>query len=84
MARPTVSGNDHDGFGLGGSVRIDLARGPLPGSVGEFGWSGAATTRARMDPKEKLLALFFSQHFPNDEHGLYWRLVTLVYSAITD
>jgi CubicO group peptidase (beta-lactamase class C family) len=84
MARPTISGNDFEGFGLGGAVRVDLARGPLPGSVGEFGWSGAATTRARMDPKEKLLTLFFTQHFPNDEHGLYWRLVTLVYSAITD
>ena len=84
MARPTLSGNDFDGFGLGVSVRVDLARGPLPGSVGEFGWSGAATTRARIDPKERLLTLIFTQHFPADEHGLYWRLVTLVYSAITD
>jgi CubicO group peptidase (beta-lactamase class C family) len=83
MARPTIS-NEFEGFGLGVAVRTDLARGPLPGSVGEFGWSGAATTRARIDPKEKLVTLIFTQHFPNDEHGLYWRLVTLVYSAITD
>jgi CubicO group peptidase (beta-lactamase class C family) len=46
--------------------------------------SGAATTRARIDPKERLLTLFFTQHFPSDEHGLFWRLTTLVYSAITD
>jgi CubicO group peptidase (beta-lactamase class C family) len=84
LERKTVEFNDHDGFGLGGSVRIDLARGGLPGSVGDFGWSGAATTRARIDPREKLLTLLFAQHFPNDEHGLGWRFATLVYSAFTD
>jgi CubicO group peptidase (beta-lactamase class C family) len=65
-------------------VRVDLARGELPGSVGEFGWSGAATTRARIDPKERLLTLVFAQHFPGDEHGLYARFATLVYAAIAD
>jgi CubicO group peptidase (beta-lactamase class C family) len=84
MARPTISGNEFEGFGLGGGVRVDLARGPLPGSLGAFGWDGAATTRARIDPKERLLMLVFTQHFPYDEHGLFWRFSTLVYSAIAD
>jgi CubicO group peptidase (beta-lactamase class C family) len=79
-----IDSNDYEGFGLGGAVRIDLAGGNLPGSLGEFGWSGAATTRARLDPKEKLVTLVFAQHFPNNQHGLVWRFSTLVYSAITD
>jgi CubicO group peptidase (beta-lactamase class C family) len=84
MERRTIDSNDYEGFGLGGAVRIDLERGNLPGSLGEFGWSGAATTRARIDPQEKLVTLVFAQHFPFDEHGLFWRSSTLVYSAITD
>ena len=44
MERKTIEFDDYDGFGLGGAVRIDLARGNLAGSLGEFGWSGAATT----------------------------------------
>jgi CubicO group peptidase (beta-lactamase class C family) len=84
MERKTIDSNDFEGFGLGGAVKVDLARGNLPGSLGEFGWSGAATTRARLDPKEKLLTLVFAQHFPHDQHGLFWRVSTLVYAAIAD
>ncbi len=84
MERKTTEFNEHEGFGLGGAVRIDLARGNLPGSLGEFGWSGAATTRARLDPREKLVTLVFAQHFPSDQHRLFWRTSTLVYAAITD
>jgi CubicO group peptidase (beta-lactamase class C family) len=84
LEKPTIDADGSLGFGLGGSVRVDLARGELPGSVGEFGWSGAATTRARIDPKERLLTLVFAQHFPGDEHGLYARFATLVYAAIAD
>jgi CubicO group peptidase (beta-lactamase class C family) len=82
--RPTIEGDRSAGFGLGGAVRVDLAGGDRPGSPGEFGWSGAATTTAGMDPKERLLSLAFAQHFPFDEHGLFWRFTTLVYSAIAD
>ena len=84
MERKTIDSNDYEGFGLGGAVRIDLARGNLAGSLGEFGWSGAATTRARIDPQEKLVTLVFAQHFPHNEHGLFWRFSTLVYAAIAD
>jgi CubicO group peptidase (beta-lactamase class C family) len=84
MARPTTEFSEADGFGLGGAVRIDLARGNRLGSLGEFGWSGAATTRAVIDPKERLLTLVFAQHFPFDEHGLFSRFATLVYAAIAD
>jgi len=84
MERKTTEFNEYEGFGLGGAVRIDLARGNLPGSLGEFGWSGAATTHARLDPKERLVTLVFAQHFPHDQHGLFWRTATLAYAAIAD
>ena len=84
MERKTIEFDDYDGFGLGGAVRIDLARGNQAGSLGEFGWSGAATTRALIDPQEKLVTLVFAQHFPHNEHGLFWRFSTLVYAAIAD
>jgi CubicO group peptidase (beta-lactamase class C family) len=84
MERKTIEFNDYAGFGLGGAVRLDLARGNQPGSLGEFGWTGAATTFASLDPKEKLVTLVFTQHFPHNEHGLFWRFSTLVYAAVTD
>jgi hypothetical protein len=39
---------------------------------------------ARLDPREKLVTLVLAQHLPYDQHGLFWRSSTLVYSAITD
>ena len=44
LAVPHTGGTGAYGFGLGGSVRIDLAKGNIPGSLGQFGWDGAATT----------------------------------------
>jgi CubicO group peptidase (beta-lactamase class C family) len=72
------------GFGLGGSVRLDLAGADRLGSVGEFGWDGAATTYARIDPKERLVTLLLVQHFPFDRHQIFWRFSTLAYQAIID
>jgi CubicO group peptidase (beta-lactamase class C family) len=84
MPRTTHQWSESDGFGLGGAVRIDLAKGNAPGSVGQFGWSGAATTYANLDPKERTVALLFVQHFPIDEHKLFWRFSTLAYASIID
>jgi CubicO group peptidase (beta-lactamase class C family) len=81
---PTLGDDASSGFGLGGAVRVDLARGGTLGSVGQFGWSGMATTYANLDPKEKTVALLFVQHLPYDEHRLFGRFSTLFYQAITD
>ena len=83
LAPPTTQ-NPAEGFGLGGRVRIDLAKGNQLGSVGEFGWSGAATTNFTIDPKEQLLMLVFAQHFPFNQHDLFWRFSTLTYAALVD
>jgi CubicO group peptidase (beta-lactamase class C family) len=83
MAKQTIANSDFEGFGLGGSVRLDIAKGNRPGSVGEFGWDGAASTHFRIDPTEKMIRLLFLQHFPFDG-ALHHRFATLVYQSIAD
>jgi CubicO group peptidase (beta-lactamase class C family) len=81
---PTRDAAGAEGFGLGGRVRIDLAKGNQLGSVGQFGWSGAATTYFDIDPKEQTMMLVFAQHFPFNQHGLFWQFSTLAYAALVD
>jgi CubicO group peptidase (beta-lactamase class C family) len=80
---PSIDPNGAYGFGLGGSVRLDVAKSGIPGSVGQFGWDGAASTYFRMDPKEKLVTLLFQQYMPFDQPSLEL-FSTLVYQAIVD
>ena len=84
LSRETIDSNDYEGFGLGGSVRVSVARGSRLGSVGTFGWSGAATTDVKIDPKEHLMTLVFTQHFPFNQHDLFWHVSTLTYAALVD
>jgi CubicO group peptidase (beta-lactamase class C family) len=76
--------NGSDGFGLGVEVRLDVAKGNELGSVGQFGWAGAATTVVNIDPREQLIGLVFAQHMPYNEHDLFWNFNTLVYQAIVE
>lgn len=84
LARPTTDGSPSEGFGLGGSVRLDRASGSPLGSVGQFGWSGAATTYFSIDPVEGTLALVFAQHMPFNEHDLFGTFSTMMYAALVD
>jgi CubicO group peptidase (beta-lactamase class C family) len=84
LARPTIGGDDAFGFGLGGRVRIDLAKGNAPGSLGQFGWSGAATTYFDIDPKEKTMILIVAQHFPYNQHDIFGQASTLIYASLVD
>jgi CubicO group peptidase (beta-lactamase class C family) len=83
LATTHIGGTGAYGFGLGGSVRVDLAKGNIPGSLDQFGWDGAASTYFRMDPKEGLLSLVFFQYMPYDASALEL-FSTLVYQAIID
>ena len=78
----TLGGTQSDGFGLGGSVRLDVPKGNTLGSVGQFGWSGAATTTFNMDPKEKTVALLFVQHLPFNQYNIFAKFQTLFYASI--
>jgi CubicO group peptidase (beta-lactamase class C family) len=71
------------GFGLGVAVVTDVARTGLPGSEGEYGWNGAASTSFWVDPAEELIAIQMTQLMPF-RSGLPSELRALVYSAIAD
>ena len=71
------------GFGLGVSVLVDEAAAGNIGSVGQFGWAGAASTWVIMDPKEDMVAIVLTQYMPSDfEFAGKWQ--TLVYQALVD
>lgn len=84
LDRPRMDAAPSEGFGLGVSVRTDLASGPGLGSVGQFGWSGAATTLVTIDPVEEIVALVFTQHMPYNEHDLFGIFRTMMYAALVD
>lgn len=54
--------NDGFGFGLGSRVMMDVAASAGAGSVGEYGWAGAAKTYYWVDPAEDLVGLFMAQY----------------------
>ncbi len=70
------------GFGFGVEVTTDLGRLSMPSSVGQFGWYGAATTYCQIDPKERIVAIAFAQHFPINEHNFFAKFQTGYYQAL--
>jgi len=74
------------GFGFGVCVRDRVGGSCGPGSVGTYGWGGAAGTWYFVDPVEELVGLFFTNVFgyqfaPNAR--LQQRFEHLVYAALT-
>ena len=49
------------GFGLGFAVKTALGEHTEPGSIGSYGWSGAAGTAFFVDPQEELFAIILTQ-----------------------
>ncbi len=64
---PVTQFSNAEGFGIGGYVVLDPARRGQPGSVGQFGWTGAASTYYMIDPREKLVAILMLQHLPRGD-----------------
>ncbi len=81
LAQPTSS---HAGFGFGVSVRLDHGGGSLAGSIGEFGWSGAATTYVSIDPVERMVSILLTQHLPFNQPGIFSVFSTMVNAAVVD
>ncbi len=50
------------GFGLGSRVLMNVAESAMPGSVGEFGWSGAAKTYYWVDSREEIIGILMTQY----------------------
>jgi CubicO group peptidase (beta-lactamase class C family) len=71
------------GFGLGSRVVLDVAQTGGTGSVGEYGWAGAAKTYYWVDPVEDLVGVLMTQYMTGvllPERDLR----SLAYQAITD
>ncbi len=70
------------GFGLGSRVLMDVGLSGMPGTVGEFGWTGAATTYYWIDPAESCVGVFMTQYQGIDEPQRDFRV--LAYQAIVE
>jgi CubicO group peptidase (beta-lactamase class C family) len=71
------------GFGLGSRVMLDVAASQGSGSVGEFGWAGAAKTYYWVDPVEDLVGVFMAQYMTGPEQPER-AFRSVVYQAIAD
>jgi CubicO group peptidase (beta-lactamase class C family) len=80
---PDIGMGGGTGYGLGVSSLISPALAANLGSPGNFGWGGAATTHVIIDPKEDMVALYFTQFMPSDM-SVIGRFQTLVYQALVD
>lgn len=79
---PVTEFSRAEGFGLGGAVILDVAgRGRL-GSVGAFGWSGAASTYFTVDRQERMIAILLLQHLPDGQPHDLPRLATPFYNLV--
>ncbi|TXK36746.1 beta-lactamase family protein [Pontibacter qinzhouensis] len=70
-------------FGLGFSVATDRTAARLPVSEGTFEWGGIFGTTYWADPKEGIVALIYTQKYPNSYNDLSDKFKVMVYQAIT-
>jgi len=84
--RPGVHpfGNPSQGMGLGVGMTIDLAQTQALGSVGRYGWGGAASTNFWIDPQEDLIGIFMTQLMPSGTYPVVDDFRVAVYQAIVD
>ncbi len=70
------------GYGLGVRTLIDKAKGGSCGSVGEFGWGGAAGATVLVDPDNEF-SLFYAHHMLNPQEEYYQpRLRNVAYMCL--
>lgn len=77
-----VNLDSSSGFGLGFSVLLDLGKSPMLGSVGNYGWGGAANTNFWIDPKEELIGILMLQFMPSDTYPIVPDFHNLTYQAL--
>lgn len=72
------------GFGLGFSVKTDVARSQVNGSVGEYGWGGLASTSFLVDPQEQMVLVFMTQLMPSSSYPIRQQLRAMAFAALVD
>lgn len=74
--------NSGFGYGLGVRTAMYRAEGGYNGSLGAFGWGGAAGAYAHIDP-ELQMSVFYAQHMQNNKEGyIHPRLRNIIYSCL--
>jgi len=73
---------DGIGFGLGFSVVIDEKKANLPGSLGEYGWTGAAGTVFLINPTLQIGAILLTQYMPSRSYPLRQEFRKEIYEAL--
>ena len=74
--------DDGVGFGLGFSVLVNPAKAKAHGSLGDFGWGGAASTTFWVDHLEGITAAFYTQLLPSSTWPIRPYFKNLVYQAL--
>jgi CubicO group peptidase (beta-lactamase class C family) len=72
------------GYGLGMRTLMDVGQAQVPGSVGEFGWAGAASTYFWIDPREQFIGVQMAQFQPAGFHPIAPDFRVAAYQAIVD
>lgn len=72
------------GFGLGFSVNQSPAHNGGLGSVGDYGWGGAASTVFSIDPAEELVFIMMTQLLPSSTYPIRRQLRATVYQSLID
>lgn len=83
------NGPSATGYGLGFSVTLDTSALGRLGSVGSFGWLGAATTVFSVDPAEDMTYVIMAQKFPTggaptSDQALRVKVENLIYQTLVE
>lgn len=69
-------------FGLGFGITTERGSAKLPTQEGTFDWGGMFATTYWVDPKEKIVGLFFRNVYPTQNGDISDRFRVLMYQAI--
>ena len=73
-----------DKFGLGFQIVSEKGSARTPAQTGTYGWGGAFATSYWVDPKEKMVLLFYRQLQGSTHGDVVEKFRALVYQAIND
>lgn len=73
-----------DKFGLGFQIVTERGSARTPANEGTFSWGGAFATSYWVDPKEKMVLIFYRQLQGGSHGDVVEKFRALVYSALAD